>query len=315
MQKLTLKTVGLILLSAFLGLSLPTESANAQAPKQRIKVSQEQESRMLGRILAAVEDLYGGYLQEARSRYEQIARDVEKYDYSQNLRWQAYDGYGKALLTTGDKKKAFDILARAVEEAKLLGLKETVQSIRSLAAAYAEAGNFAEAVNQYKAALAFEPRNYDVMLELGSTYRRAKLFNDARATYEKVIVADPQNANAYGDLGNVYLDQGDIEKAVALYERFASYSDDKEAAAKNFLVAGFKYHEKKDYGGALALYNRALLITPDNPLAYADIGWTKLEIGQTQEAIEAFEKALTLNPSKEVKEYARKGLKEARAKK
>jgi len=315
MQKPILKTAGLILLSACLGFSLPNQLATAQAPQQRITVSPEQESRMLGRILAAVEDLYGGYPQEARSRYEQIVRDVEKYDYSQDLRWQAYDGYGQALLSTGDKKKAFDMLAHAIEEAKRLGSKETVKSIRSLAAAYAEAGNWAQAVTQYKAALALEPNNADVLLGLGSVYRHAKMFDEARATYEKIIVADPQNANAYGNLGNVYLDQGDIEKAVALYERFARYADDKEAAAKNFLVAGFKYHEKKDYGGALALYNRALLITPANPLAYADIGWTKLEIGQPQEAIEAFEKALTLNPSKEVKEYARKGLKEARAKK
>jgi tetratricopeptide (TPR) repeat protein len=65
----------------------------------------------------------------------------------------------------------------------------------------------------------------------------------------------------------------------------------------------------------LALYNRALEITPDNPIAYIDIGWAKLGLGQAAEAIQAFERALKLNPPKIVADYARKGLKEARSRK
>ena len=45
---------------------------------------------------------------------------------------------------------------------------------------------------------------------------------------------------------------------------------DKADAAKNFLNAGFMYYGKNEYEKALALYKRALEITPDNPLAYTD---------------------------------------------
>jgi tetratricopeptide (TPR) repeat protein len=78
---------------------------------------------------------------------------------------------------------------------------------------------------------------------------------------------------------------------------------------------GFRYYNKNQYEKALALYRRAVELTLDNPLAHADIGWAKLGLGQTAEAIQAFEKALRLNPPEEVAEFARKGLDEARQKK
>jgi len=153
------------------------------------------------------------------------------------------------------------------------------------------------------------------MLELGSIYRRSKLFGEARELYEKIIAVNPKYAGAYGNLGNVYLDQGDIENAIANYEKFALYSAKKDLAAQNFLNAGFEYATRSEHEKALALYKRALELTPVNPLAYADVGWSKLKLGKTQEAIDAFEKALELKPTKQVDEYARKGLKEARTRK
>jgi len=153
------------------------------------------------------------------------------------------------------------------------------------------------------------------MLELGSMYRRLKLFAEARELYQKIIAANPKYAEAYGNLGNIYIDQGDIENAIANYEKFALYSTKKDVAAQNFLNAGFECVNRGEHEKALALYERALELTPANPLAYADIGWAKLKLGKTEEAIDAFDKALQLKPTKQVAEYARQGLKEARARK
>lgn len=296
-------------------LILLAQTAEAAASQQRRPATQQEETQMLGMIIGAVQDAYGGYVDEARGRFEKIRRELEKRDYSPQLRWQAYNQHGMFLLKTGDKDEAFKALIQSKTEAKALKTKEQVKSTFDLAFAYSQAGEINEAIKEYKAALALDPQNPDVMLELGSVYRRAKLFAEARELYEKLIAADPNNARAYGNLGNVYLDEGNIEAAVANYEKAAARSSDKEAAAQNFLNAGFQSAARGNYEKAIALYRRALELTPDNPLAYTDIGWSLLGMGKTQEAIEAFEKALKLNPSKEVTEYTRKGLSEARGKK
>ncbi len=296
-------------------LILLAQTAEASAVQQRRPATQQEESQMLGMIVGAIQDAYGGNVDEARGRFKKIKSEIEKRDYSPHLRWQAYNQHGMFLLRTGDKDEAIKALAQSKVEAQALTTKEQVKSTFDLAFAYAQTGEINEAIKEYKAAFALDPQNLDVMLELGSAYRRAKLFAEARSLYEKLIAADPNNASAYGNLGNVYLDEGNIEAAVANYEKVAARSGNKEAAAKNFLNAGFQYAARGSYEKALALYRRALEITPDNSLAYTDIGWSMLGMGKTEEAIEAFEKALKLNPSQEVKEYARKGLKEALAKK
>jgi len=109
----------------------PTPSQGCVDPKANLS---SEETRMFGRILAADEDLGGGYYSEARGKFERIVPDVEKGKFSSCFRWMAYDGYGQLLIATHKKKKAIAILSRAVEEAKGLGsaqLSATQQHLES----------------------------------------------------------------------------------------------------------------------------------------------------------------------------------------
>lgn len=300
-----------IFCAAFVLLARVEVSRAQQQPRQ---ATSQEESFMLGMIVGALQDAYGGYLDEARGRFRKIMSEMEKRTYSPRLRWQAQNEYGKFLLMAGDKKGAVQALARSKEEAKALTGKEQFKSGLDLALAYSEAGELDMAIKEYQAALALDPASYDAMLGLGSAYRRAKLFPEALALYRKIIAENPSYAAAYANLGNLHLEQGEIEAAVAAYEKFAAHSDDKATVAQNFLNAGFRHGAAGNHEKALALYYRALEVTPDNPLAYTDIGWSLLKLGKREEAVAAFEKALKLKPKGEVKEYARKGLAEARGK-
>lgn len=286
----------------------------ASAVQQQPQATQQEETQMLGMIIGAVQDAHGGFLEEARGRFGKIMREMEKRTYSPRMRWQAQNQYGMFLLRTGDKEGAFKALAQSKEEARALTKKELFGSTFDLAFAYSQTGELDRAVKEYQAALALNPESHDVMLELGSVYRRTKRFAEARDLYLKIIAGNPKYGGAYASLGNVYLDQGEIEAAAEAYEKFAAYSDDKAKVAQNFLNAGFALAKAGNHEKALALYHRALEVTADNPLAYTDIGWSLLSLGKTREAVEAFEKALKLNPSPEVTEYARQGLARAQGK-
>ncbi|MBX7221178.1 MAG: tetratricopeptide repeat protein [Blastocatellia bacterium] len=273
---------------------------------------------MLGRLLAALQDLGGGNPKEARHKYEDILKDLNKAQYSPNLRWQAYDGYGRALTATGDSAKAIQALKQALMEAKSLSSKELAQTTRNLATVNLEAGNFGEAISQYKDAIALDPQNSEFKLNLASAYRFTKQYAEAVKILEQIIQTAPDNPYVYGSLGNMYLEQGTLEKAVSCFEKHALYSNDKNHVAKCYLNVGFQYYGRREFEKALDLFRRAEQIAPDNPLVYADLGWVMLDTGKKTEAIQLFEKALKMNAPKETKEMVRKfaqeGLNRAKAK-
>lgn len=312
MRRPLIKTLWLRLVVFYLVLSSLTILAGSQ---QRKPVSKEQEGELFGVLISASQDLYGGYIGEARSKFERAISEIGKYSYPQKIRWMAFDGYGMTLLATGDKEKCLKTLMQAIDEAKGISPSAISRSTCHLGDAHLEFGDLQQAIKYYKESLIQVPDDFDIMLKLGSAFRQAKQFNEARQIIELVIRAKPEHRQAYRYLGNVFLEQGEIEKAVACYEKNATYTEDKDEAAQNFLNAGFGYFNQNEFEKALTLYNRAAEISPLNPLVHTDIGWAKLRLGQKTEAIQSFEKALKLKPSKPVKEYAQKGLKEAKDKK
>lgn len=85
----------------------------------------EESSKMLGRVLSAVEDVGAGeyrtinqkYIREALRKLSGINDDIDKRQYSLRLRWLAHHWYGRALLDSGDPKKALPFLETAEKEA------------------------------------------------------------------------------------------------------------------------------------------------------------------------------------------------------
>lgn len=89
----------------------------------KVATSQE-ESRMLGMFLSALQDAEGGYTRKGLAKYKVVNRELEKREYSQKLRWQVHHWYGKALLDAGKKKDAIGMLQIAQKDAESLTAKE-----------------------------------------------------------------------------------------------------------------------------------------------------------------------------------------------
>jgi hypothetical protein len=120
------------------GMSAQSFSPTDGMPCVDPKTLSGQELRMFGRLLSAVEDLGGGYYNEARGKYEKIIHDLGKTQYSPCLRWMAYDGYGQSLIGVHKREKAVAALTQAVDEAKALNdaqrsaSKEHLQSAQQM---------------------------------------------------------------------------------------------------------------------------------------------------------------------------------------
>lgn len=60
------------------------------------------------------------------------------------------------------------------------------------------------------------------------------------------------------------------------------------------------YFREQRYGEALELYRTLLEITPDSATTHSNLGAALYHLGRLQEALQSFERALTLDPDLEV---------------
>ena len=98
-----------------------------------------------------------------------------------------------------------------------------------------------------------------------------------------ILVFGATNLNAEPTPRNItYTDPDEIYQIDQLYEKASA------------LV------KKKDFRGAIRLYQEILFIEPDDETAYTNIGHSYMILGDTAKAKDAFLNALHINPENEV---------------
>ncbi len=129
-----------------------------------------------------------------------------------------------------------------------------------LAQVYEALGRIPDAVAEYKAAAAINPRAAAPHNNLGVLHEQATALAAARAAYEKAIALDPHYALAYYNLGNL------------------------EQAEKKFAEA--ERH-----------YRRAIALDPAHAMAHNNLAFVLLKLGDAESAREHLLRAAELDPA------------------
>jgi tetratricopeptide (TPR) repeat protein len=282
---------------------------------QRRKASAEQENQMMGRILWGVQESGGGLDKRLLPHFKQIVADLEKYEYPPEVRWAAYDSYGRALLGAGDPQGAILAFSRALQEARLHKSHAVIGSMLHLGMAHSDAGDYTTAVQYFNTVLEADPDNLEAQFALGFTYRKWGLHGPARDTYSGILAKHPQNPAAWEGLGDSHLEAGEFEAARQAFERLASLAGSEELAADEFVRLARCYLTRGDNESARGAIGRADALAPKSAAVQVEIGWFLLQMGDSANATVAFERALGMKPSKEVRTRAGEGLKKAKARK
>jgi len=137
----------------------------------------------------------------------------------------------------------------------------------------------------------------------------------ARETYEKVLAKDPNSALAKNDLAFLLASTGqDLARATTLAEEAQKALPDHPAVAD---TVGFVYLQNNRQDAALQQFRYALELArnqsgPESPIVHYHLGLSLLAEGRKQEAADAFQRALDLNPQFPGSSDARRLLEEAR---
>ena len=196
--------------------------------------------------------------------------------YATGNRWKA----------SGEFRKSIQINPKLAEAHRLLGdmlvsspRRPYDLAIQSYAAAleiwpdYVEArvglgdarqakGEFDEAIEEYKKAIALEPENARVHYGMGKIYYNEKqLYHEAVAEYQQAIALDPRLIDAYLSLGEMYEEKGLYKEAVASYDRVLAMEPKHPGAMYGLALS----YEKLDVNKAKQQWERYLELAASLP--------------------------------------------------
>src|SRR5208282_984934 len=150
----------------------------------------------------------------------------------------------------------------------------------------------ADAIAEFQAAVKAAPREPGVHFGLGFLYWKSGQYDQAKTEFETELSIDPGYAQALAYLGDVELKMNDLEKALVLLKRAVDARDDIRIA---YADMGSIYGQQKKYEEALAAYQRAVKLDPEQPDMHFRLGNLYRQMGNTAASEEEFAKSRTLH--------------------
>jgi tetratricopeptide (TPR) repeat protein len=131
--------------------------------------------------------------------------------------------------------------------------------------------------------------------DIGFNYEEWGKSDSALIFYQKALDNDPKMAKAFGQMARVYgMQLGNFDKAIEFGEKAVAAEPRLEWAWENLGVA---HGMKKDYMGAIEVFNRGISANPKGSKLFLNRAITYQNLGDSLRAKSDFNQAFTLDPT------------------
>jgi tetratricopeptide (TPR) repeat protein len=154
-------------------------------------------------------------------------------------------------------------------------------------------GDAAEAAASYRKALALVPQSPDVLIGLAFALAADGKTEEAERTHQRAIAAQPRYAYAHIAYGNFLFNAGRPADAIASYEHATILAPDNPNAFNNL---GSAYMFAGDFERASRALERSIALEPRRS-SYSGYGTVQYYLGRYREAEGLFRKAIELAPA------------------
>ena len=250
----------------------------------------------LGAIFSAL-----GRFEEAETH---LRRAIELNPQAKN----AHRVLGKVLYNQGRYAEALAAIRIAVEQDP-----DFSEAHSNLGAIFSALGRFEEAETHLRRAIELNPQEVDLFRKLAEALMPQGRYDeamDALAQSAKLDPASPQAAELHVLMGQIAEENGQL-KAAAKYYMHALDIDPRHAEALYFL-ATLRFEQQR-YDEMLQLLQRFIALEPNDAVAHVSMGVALYYLGRSDEALQHFDHALTLDPTLEDARTNREAVLEARA--
>jgi tetratricopeptide (TPR) repeat protein len=133
-----------------------------------------------------------------------------------------------------------------------------------------------KAIARVEAQLGKQPNNSNYHYILGSLLAEKRDFAGSEAELKRAIDLDKNNVAALLKLGQVEVARGSVDQAIATYQASAQTNPND---VRFYILTGELFESKKDWDKAKEMYQKALQVQADNPLACNNLAYVMLEQG------------------------------------
>jgi tetratricopeptide (TPR) repeat protein len=162
-----------------------------------------------------------------------------------------------------------------------------------LGGAYEATGDFRNALREYVRAADLMPANLAAQLRAGQMLLMARQYPDAKGRAVALLEKDPTNVDGLILMGNALAGLKDFDGAVTLIESAIDKDPTRTLWYENL---GLMQAAKGDKSAALAAFQRAITLNPKSPSAHASLANYYWSSGQLKEAETELKTALSLDP-------------------
>ena len=178
--------------------------------------------------------------------------------------WLAHHSLGHAFRNEGRLDEAI------VEYQAGLAIQPRPEIRYILGKTLSERGRYEEAVEQFSELVRLYPEDVSALIQLGIARARQGKPDEAARVLSEAVRIQPGDAAAHNSLGNVLAEQGKPEEAVRQFEEAARLKPDHAAAHNNLALSLSKLGRT---GDAISQYREAIRLQPDFLAALNNLAW------------------------------------------
>lgn len=206
-------------------------------------------------------------------------------------------------------------------------INEEVEDAVGRALEWVERGHIKKGKAMILDLLKIHPGNHTVHFGLGVVHAKNKQYDEAIACFDKATEIFPYYAQAYFNKGVAYKEKLDPTNAVRAFQKVVTLGDPQEdfvREADHFVTSlkkslletsgvnldtylegekifndAFSWMQRKEWGKALDGFQRCLEKNKNHVQSYGNMGVCYAQLGRKQEALQALDKAIEIDPTYE----------------
>ncbi len=198
--------------------------------------------------------------------------------------------HGKDVLSSGNqwKDQAYQHPRR-----KTKSRSDVLNDLFRQGNVFREQGDFSQAVACYQKGLGIYPESTQLLNNLGLAFHGQNAYAKAIRCFAKSLAIDPACVEAHNNMANVYRDMGVWEVAIEKYRHALAIDPRNTIINYNLAIA---FHMQRDLDWAARYYRNATAHHPPVADAHSNLGKLFQDGNRLREAIDAYTKAILLEP-------------------